>query len=69
MAVYNPGLRILSDCRLRQTKKKKKKLSDRVTLGGTLVEYDFILVYTGWPIKTERAYFPQYVDAITSISV
>ena len=25
--------------------------------------------YTGWPIKNGTAYFPQYVDAITSISV
>ena len=25
--------------------------------------------YTGWPIKNRMAYFPQYVDAITGISV
>ena len=28
-----------------------------------------IMYYTGWPIKNGTAYFPQYVDAITSISV
>ena len=25
--------------------------------------------YTGWPIKNGMAYFSQYVDAITSVSV
>ena len=27
------------------------------------------ICYTGWPNKNGTAYFPQYVDAITGISV
>ena len=29
----------------------------------------FFIQYTGWPIKNGTVYFPQYLDAITSISV
>ena len=28
-----------------------------------------VMHHTGWPIKNGTAYFPQYVDAMTSISV
>ena len=28
-----------------------------------------LMQYTGWPIKNGMPYFPQYMDAITSISV
>ena len=31
--------------------------------------YEIHCIYTGWPRKNGTAYFPQYLDAITGITV